>query len=155
MSHDQWYHRLEWQHLNPCNKLVPVHETFLDLKDTKLFNSLNNQDVLGVQPAVSQIARVTRWPSKFNFFVRNEAWVVNEMSRTQCYVINIKFITWIVEKCFSLNLSSTYLRTSDVLPTQPSPSNTILKLSWLRTAPWFLDIFNSYFRQPCKIIKVQ
>lgn len=31
--------------------------------------------------------------------------------------------------CLSLNLSSTYLNTIDVLPTAPSPNNTILKLN--------------------------
>ena len=37
-------------------------------------------------------------------------------------------ITCSVVTCLSLNLSSTNLSTHDVLPTQPSPNNTTLKL---------------------------
>ena len=54
----------------------------------------------------------------------------------RCYLS----LTWMVEKCFSLNLSSTYLRTNDVFPTHPSPNSTILKFNWPRFEKWFLDI---------------
>ena len=39
-----------------------------------------------------------------------------------------------VVRCLSLNLFSTYLKTSDVLPTAPSPNRTTLN-EWLRARP--------------------
>lgn len=52
--------------------------------------------------------------------------------RSEKYVsyldIQIRLFTCNVVICLSLNLSSTYRRATEVLPTHPSPSKTTLKL---------------------------
>lgn len=65
----------------------------------------------------TQMARLTRFPLIFIFFCKNAAWQWDETKQPTCMVVI----------CLSLNVFWQYRSTSEVLPTQPSPSKTTLK----------------------------